>query len=786
MTPEAPTLLLGVHVPLGVQRRALERRFPGSRRVLVGRSAAPERGFDVARGAERLALFGTRWARVIALQDYPKLLALAAMLRADERYLFDRGELIPWSGIIELEERALRRWRARYRSGAGYGNDYRSLLDVQSSEAPTVSVIIPVYNRNDALARTLAGLARQRYPANRMEVIVSDDGSQEDTAAVVSRFDAMLELESLWQPDEGFRAALARNRAIERATGEIICCLDSDMIPSPDWLQHVTRWFATEREVVVLGERRFIDAEGLEPQEILDVPSLLQELPAALGPEGARGTTPGLDWRTDQLTPIEHAYRHPQPYRLGVSCNMAFRRSLVRQTGGFDPAFRAWGGEDIELTFRLVRHGAYVVYDPEAVAYHQEHASAVAREDDRRITNALLGARVPAFRAACPEDPVHPELTLVVRQADAGELDRWRQDVRFVDLDVCCDLEERPDFPRVRSTHATASDIALLEACEGEHIAFLEGLPSADAPLAAACRQLRLDGDLSAVRIDEGLVILRVRDCFRFAPHRESHESLTHCVLRLGLAMTLERTAPSSPPMIGRAIDKVRGRIRRAVEERHERRRAQELQRAASVHGFWFVDIPRTSSSSIRSELGKHFGAAYAKTNVLERRHAAPQLGLDHATAAMMRDRFGAELWDRLFVFTVVRNPWERVFSMFNYRRKVQEIPSSWRLSDYVARLSEAGPGTPHFLHHSSRYGASEFILDEDGTVLVDYIVRFEDRRRGLEFVAEKIGAPSLGTLHLQRATASGDDYRAHYDPTAQDRVAKLYERDIRLFDYDF
>ena len=87
-------------------------------------------------------------------------------------------------------------------------------------------------------------------------------------------------------------------------------------------------------------------------------------------------------------------------------------------------------------------------------------------------------------------------------------------------------------------------------------------------------------------------------------------------------------------------------------------------------NGFWFVDIPRTSSSSIRSELGKHFGRAYGKTNVNEREYQTPQIFRDHITARKMKALLGNKTWESIFTFTIVRNPWERIFSMYHYRKK--------------------------------------------------------------------------------------------------------------------
>ena len=65
-------------------------------------------------------------------------------------------------------------------------NDYRGMAEDPAAFPPTVSSVIPVYNRVELLRNTLAGLAAQDYPADLLEVIVADDGSEEDVAAIVA------------------------------------------------------------------------------------------------------------------------------------------------------------------------------------------------------------------------------------------------------------------------------------------------------------------------------------------------------------------------------------------------------------------------------------------------------------------------------------------------------------------------------------------------------------------------------------------------------------------------
>ena len=105
-----------------------------------------------------------------------------------------------------------------------------------------VSVVIPTYNRADFLREAIASALQQDYP--NVELIVVDDGSRDDTAAVVGEFGPAVHY--LWQENRGVSAA--RNRGAAASTGDLIAFLDSDDL-----------WAA---EQGVRASRLFRDAPG--------------------------------------------------------------------------------------------------------------------------------------------------------------------------------------------------------------------------------------------------------------------------------------------------------------------------------------------------------------------------------------------------------------------------------------------------------------------------------------------------------------------------------------------
>ena len=126
-------------------------------------------------------------------------------------------------------------------------------MTLSATHAPLVSIVIPTCNRREVLARCLAALAIQSYP--RFEIIVVDDGSTDDTAAMLADFRAK-------HPKVAFRnffnerhsgANVSRNRGIREACGDIVAFLDSDCIAEPDWLDRLIAEFVEARVAAVTG-----------------------------------------------------------------------------------------------------------------------------------------------------------------------------------------------------------------------------------------------------------------------------------------------------------------------------------------------------------------------------------------------------------------------------------------------------------------------------------------------------------------------------------------------------
>jgi GT2 family glycosyltransferase len=257
------------------------------------------------------------------------------------------------------------------------------------------SVIVPAFNAAETLPETVASALGQR--GTSLEVIISDDGSTDDTLAVARE---------LAQGDDRVRVVAhsnggcseARNRAFEVATGEFCVLLDSDDLLGPDYLDRMTAFIETNPGFEIYscnGTRRF--ATG-------------REEPFFAGAAYAKETS----WTLDDLIPVD---------RIFVMA--VVRRDLWQRIGGFRTDLRY--AEDYDFWLRALAAGATHRYLPERLA------TAVFRAGSKsKSLIAHAHAQLTIF-ADLADDP---RLTAAQRQLCAAKIESLRLRIRRVELEA--------------------------------------------------------------------------------------------------------------------------------------------------------------------------------------------------------------------------------------------------------------------------------------------------------------------------------------------------------------
>ena len=209
--------------------------------------------------------------------------------------------------------------------------------DIQSSDHPLVSIVIPTHNHAHFLAEALQSALNQTISS--IEVIVIDDGSTDDPASVVARFRGV---QLIQQARRGLAAA--RNTGLRAASGKYVSFLDADDRLLPDAIAiNVKRIAASSDCAFVFGSYRMIDMEG----RVFQVAE-----PSVINGEAFRQFLEGN--------------------QIGMHATVLYRRDRLAEIGGFDEQLRAC--EDYDLYLRIAR--AYQIKSgPEYLADYRQHTS---------------------------------------------------------------------------------------------------------------------------------------------------------------------------------------------------------------------------------------------------------------------------------------------------------------------------------------------------------------------------------------------------------------------------
>jgi hypothetical protein len=158
-----------------------------------------------------------------------------------------------------------------------------------------------------------------------------------------------------------------------------------------------------------------------------------------------------------------------------------------------------------------------------------------------------------------------------------------------------------------------------------------------------------------------------------------------------------------------------------------------------------------------------------------------------HAKAIAAREMLPREYYEGLFKFAFVRNPWDLQVSSFHHiRRERPHLLASH--DDFAAFLHwKLDPERPYQYHiDTSIERQSDYLVDLDGEVIVDFIGRYERLEEDFREACRRIGIPFPGLPERRRARDRERDYRSYYDDATAALVAERFRRDIELLGYTF
>lgn len=249
-----------------------------------------------------------------------------------------------------------------------------------------MSVVIATYNRGPILEKCLKALAEQTLDPALYEIVVVDDGSTDDTPALIERLRTQSPgWQYLWQENRG--RSHARNVGIRMAQGELVVFIDSDVVVVPSFLETHLKLHDAHA-----GQKVFV-----------------------------QGLSVNTDCFEDPLsTPINATHFSAAFFATN---NVSVPKAFLVEVGGFDESFTEYGWEDLELGLRLKAIGVDIVRSREAVGFHWHPAFTLADipsmkriEEERGRMAAYFFRKYPTLdvRLMIQLTPLHRALNWLV------------------------------------------------------------------------------------------------------------------------------------------------------------------------------------------------------------------------------------------------------------------------------------------------------------------------------------------------------------------------------------
>jgi chondroitin synthase len=179
---------------------------------------------------------------------------------------------------------------------------------------------------------------------------------------------------------------------VRYASHNNIIILDSDAIPNEELVEKYMQFFHVNRNIAMFGLRHYVSVAHIKPEHYVRDKSLIQTakkirsentVTAAIGSNGY-----SADWRENLIAKSNNAKDEMLAYRFLVGANCAFTREVFDRVGGYCEEFRAWGFEDQEFGYRLLREGVYFISVKDNYVYHQEPLAG-ENDTDRKLGSAI-------------------------------------------------------------------------------------------------------------------------------------------------------------------------------------------------------------------------------------------------------------------------------------------------------------------------------------------------------------------------------------------------------------
>jgi len=219
------------------------------------------------------------------------------------------------------------------------------------------------------------------------------------------------------------------------------------------------------------------------------------------------------------------------------------------------------------------------------------------------------------------------------------------------------------------------------------------------------------------------------------------------------------------------------------------------------THKYIFIKSAKTAGTSIEAALSSHSGNDDIITPLYDYEfnrdengqwiHHAMNSGdfRQHESSSAIRDKVGPDIWNSYFKFSIARNPWDRVVSLYNW--KGRNNPAIRPRKRFYHRLGfpfdELGKTRELFSEFAKgdwKTNDGFYIIDDE--LCVDFIIRYENLANDFSEACKRIGLENIALPHLKSGFRKGYHYSKYYNEESRSVVTERHRNDIRLFGYQY
>ena len=203
---------------------------------------------------------------------------------------------------------------------------------------------------------------------------------------------------------------------------------------------------------------------------------------------------------------------------------------------------------------------------------------------------------------------------------------------------------------------------------------------------------------------------------------------------------------------------------------------------------FIFIAIPKSASQYIRKIFRPYLGSKDQEICALFDKLKSDQYpklnGVGHISAERIKKEVGEKIWKTYFKFAFIRDPYERIISIFSFRKKryfksLEENGNTKLLNE----IYNSKPFTKMFYHgriqNFFRRTQSHWIYDENDNLMIDFVGSMNNLHNDLKYIFKKVGLPEYNEKEVINKSREIKDYRQYYDKSLNSIVNNDFKRDL-------